>query len=301
MEFRNLITFLKVAELKNFSKAAEKLGYSQSAVTVQIRQLEQELGIRLFERLGKGVELTEGGRRFVFYANEILNTADQAAESVRKKAGDAPEELTGALRIGSAESILTALLPGLLMEFHRRFPKVELIVRAADRIDTFLGELKDNCLDLLITLEEKAEYPGMIRTLLREEEIIFIRPGGWEQAGEERVWKKESLTELPFVLTEKGESYRHELERLLAQFDLAVQARLEIGNTETIVHLVEKGFGASFLPRFSARKALERGSVKEIRTDLPRLTMWSQLYYHKNKWISPQMEAFITMTQEYFA
>lgn len=83
MEFRNIITFLKVAELKNFSKAAEKLGYSQSAVTVQIKQLEKELGTRLFERVGKGAVLTESGQDFVFHANEILNTAKQAVDAVR--------------------------------------------------------------------------------------------------------------------------------------------------------------------------------------------------------------------------
>ncbi len=303
MEFRNIITFLKVAELKNFSKAAEKLGYSQSAVTVQIRQLEKELGTRLFERLGKGVDLTDSGKEFVFYANELLYTAGQAAESVKRKApGDNGEKMTGVLRIGSAESVLTSLLPDLLMEFHHRFPGVEIIVQTADRIDTFIERIKSNRLDLLLTLERKAEYPGLVRELLRQEEIIFIIPAGWEpKEAPGSLWKKEKVVSLPFALTEKGESYRHELERLLAEFDLGIEAQLEIGNTETIVHMVEAGFGASFLPRFSARKALELGSVRKIETDLPSLTMWTQMYYHKNKWISPQMEAFIRVVREYFA
>ena len=120
MEFRNIVTFLKVAELKNFSKAAEKLGYSQSAVTVQIQQLEKELGVRLFERVGKGVALTESGQDFVFHANEILNTTRQAVESV-KNHGKHPDqkEITGILKVGSVESVSTALLPEILMAFHR--------------------------------------------------------------------------------------------------------------------------------------------------------------------------------------
>lgn len=301
MEFRNIITFLKVAELKNFSKAAEKLGYSQSAVTVQIHQLEKELGTRLFERLGKSIDLTDSGKEFVFYANEILRTASQAAESVKRTdSGAARDDLMGVLRIGSAESVLTALLPEILIEFHQRFPKVEIIVQTADRIDTFIEQIKSNRLDLLVTLERKAEYPGLVRQLLRQEEIIFIVPSGWEKkSGGKALWRKEEAAALPFVLTEKGESYRHELERLLAEFDLSIKAQLEIGNTETIVHMVEAGFGASFLPYFSARKALERGSVQRIETDLPPLAMWTQMYYHKNKWISPQMEAFIAVLREY--
>ena len=102
MEFRNIITFLKVAELKNFSKAAEKLGYSQSAVTVQIKQLEKELGTRLFERVGKGAVLTESGQDFVFHANEILNTAKQAVDAVRgSEKKQSEREITGVLRVGS--------------------------------------------------------------------------------------------------------------------------------------------------------------------------------------------------------
>ncbi len=78
MEFRNINTFLKVASTQNFSKAAEQLGYSQSAVTVQIRQLEKELGTPLFERIGKRVSLTERGEEFTAYANEIMRVTNQA-------------------------------------------------------------------------------------------------------------------------------------------------------------------------------------------------------------------------------
>ena len=74
-----------MAELRNFSKAAEKLGYSQSAVTIQIQQLERELGVQLFERIGKGEALTEEGQSFVFYANEILEAAEKAKESIRNR------------------------------------------------------------------------------------------------------------------------------------------------------------------------------------------------------------------------
>ena len=84
MEFKNITTFLKVAELRNFSKAAKKLGYSQSAVTIQIQQLEHELGVQLFERIGRGAALTEEGQSFVFYANEILGAAEKARDSIRK-------------------------------------------------------------------------------------------------------------------------------------------------------------------------------------------------------------------------
>lgn len=298
MEFRNLTTFLKVAELKNFSKAAEKLGYSQSAVTLQIQQLEKELETKLFERVGKGVVLTEQGQEFLFYVNEIMSTAGQAVQSVqnhgRKKDS---REMTGILRIGSVESISTALLPEIVLEFHRRCPKVEMTIATQGR-DVLIGQVRDNSLDLFLTLDQRAEYPGLVRETLREEEIIFIMPGQEKSCAP--CMDPDTLSRETFVLTERGESYRFELERALAKRGLSVRAQLEIGNTETIVHMVEAGFGLSFLPYFSARRALEAGRVRKVETELPALTMWLQLYYHKNKWISPQMEAFLSVVREYF-
>lgn len=123
MEFRNINTFLKVASTQNFSKAAEQLGYSQSAVTVQIRQLEKELGTPLFERIGKRVSLTERGEEFTAYANEIMRVTNQAKLFAKNK-----KELDGVLRIGGVESVCTALLPDLLIAFHEQYPKVNIVI-----------------------------------------------------------------------------------------------------------------------------------------------------------------------------
>ena len=108
MEFRNINTFLKVAGTQNFSRAAQQLGYSQSAVTIQIRQLEEELQVQLFERIGKRVYLTEKGQEFVAYANEIMRVTERAKNFPAQSSA-----LEGTLCIGGVESICTALLPGL--------------------------------------------------------------------------------------------------------------------------------------------------------------------------------------------
>lgn len=106
MELRNISTFLKVAGTQNISKAADQLGYSQSAVTVQIRQLEKELGTQLFERIGKRITLTERGVEFTTYANEIMKLTNQALTFA-----NAESEMEGTLRIGGVESVSTAILP----------------------------------------------------------------------------------------------------------------------------------------------------------------------------------------------
>ena len=111
MEFRNIKTFLCIAEMNSFSKAAEKLGYSQSNVSFQIQQLEQELGVRLFERYGRSIQITQPGREFLFYANEMEKLSLQAVSAVKNPAGMDGRQLSGLLRIGSVESIANGILP----------------------------------------------------------------------------------------------------------------------------------------------------------------------------------------------
>ena len=109
MELRQLATFIRVAQFKSFSRAAESLGYSQSAVTVQIRQLEEELDTRLFDRMGKRIALTDTGERFLSHACDVMNQVNQARMSVTSTA-----ELRGSLHIGTIESLACLKLPTVL-------------------------------------------------------------------------------------------------------------------------------------------------------------------------------------------
>lgn len=106
MEVRNLVTFLKVTELKSFSRAAEALDYSQSAVTVQIQQLERELGVQLFDRIGKTVSITQYGKDFVSYARDVVSAIARASAFA-----SADSELSGTVRVGTLNSLLTASFP----------------------------------------------------------------------------------------------------------------------------------------------------------------------------------------------
>ena len=101
MEYRNLVTFLRVAELQNFTQAANALGYAQSTVTFHIQSLEEELGVVLFDRIGKKISLTQAGEALLHYANEMVRL-----ETEMRGIGKQTEELAGTLRVGVVESIL---------------------------------------------------------------------------------------------------------------------------------------------------------------------------------------------------
>ena len=123
MEVRQLNTLIRAAQFQSFSKAAESLGYSQSAVTVQIKALEEELGVRLVDRMGKRVILTAQGQCFLEYANSILDTIHNARRALSEDA-----ELEGCLHIGTLESLCFFRLPGLMHQFRVEHPKVSLRV-----------------------------------------------------------------------------------------------------------------------------------------------------------------------------
>lgn len=303
MELREIETFLAIAEHGTFSKAAEKLGYSQSAVTVQIKHLEQELGARLFDRVPRGAVLTEQGRAFAFHANEVMG-AMRAAKSSVASAPLCPQDITGTLRIGSAESVATALLPEILVRFHERCPRVQVIVTTAQR-DRMVEGLRSNTIDLLLTMERHVHLPGLVTRALRREPVVFIASPELLAKASPALAKPDApafsatdLCSLPFVLTERGESYRLELDRALSELDLSIEPLVEAGNTETLVHLAERGVGATFVPRFSAQRELDRGSLVELKTQIAPVQMETQLLYHTGKWLAPHMTMFINLLED---
>ena len=168
MEIRNLTTFIRVAELQSFSRAAEQLGYSQSAVTVQIRQLEQELGTLLFERIGRHVRLTEEGEALVERAVAVLR-AVQEAENV----GKVGRQGGGKLRIGTAESLLISVLPPVFVEFGRKCPDALLSTKTGPVEDLF-EMVRQNEIDLLYFLDRKTDFPEWIKVSEHRERAIFV-------------------------------------------------------------------------------------------------------------------------------
>ncbi|MFQ9584747.1 MAG: LysR family transcriptional regulator [Blautia hansenii] len=285
MELRNINTFLKVAATQNFSKAAEQLGYSQSAVTVQIQQLEKELETPLFERIGKRVFLTERGMEFTSYANEIMGAANRARFFAKEKG-----ELDGTLRIGGVESVCTAMLPDFLLTFHSSYPRVKITIKSGTT-EELMEMARSNEIDFVFTLDRKICSGEWVKVVERKEHILFVTLAEQLQERKEQIPIQE-LAKKPFLLTELGAAYQYELERLLSERDLEIMPILEIGNTETIIHLLRKGMGLSFLPAFTVKEELEKKRFSEVRTNLPSVVMYSQLLYCRNKWVTQEMQKF---------
>lgn len=291
MELRNLTTFVRVAELRSFSKAAKQLGYSQSAVSMQISQLETELETSLFDRIGKTIALTPQGSRFFEYAQNILRMAEDARSFIRDSSA-----ISGQLRIAMAESISISLFPGVLSRFCTMYPDVQVTVQSGTAQDMFKA-LAQNEVDLLYHLDNQIFRSDLVVPLMRPEPVIFAASKEHPLAGKRNIPIRECLKHR-FILTEKGMSYRMHLDNQLAQMDLEIKPFLEIGNTEVIVQLLLLNMGIAFLPEFVVRDRLESGELVRLDVQGVQVELSRQLLMHKGKWITPAMQAMIDLLRE---
>ena len=290
MEIRTLITFLRVAELRSFSRAAAQLGYSQAAVTIQIRQLEEELGVQLFERIGKKVRLTEEGRNLIPRAIDVMNAVRAVRDLGR---GDEP---AGQLRLGTAESLLISVLPPGMMEFCRRCPKVEFST-CTDMVTGLFDMVRQNDIDVLYFLDRRTNFPEWVKVAERRERALFVTSPANPLAKERHISVERLLME-PLLLTEKGVSYRYAMEQELAAAGQEIRPVLETGNTDILTQMLLKNMGVSFLPEFVVRDYLADGRLAALDTVCPEVEMWSQLVYHRNKLVTPQMEIFLDLMKK---
>ena len=291
MELRTVNTFLHIAELHSFSSAARELGYSQSAVSAQISQLETELGTPLFDRVGKTVRLTDAGQTFQSYARTLLITAQQA------KAALVPARaVSGTLRVALADSVCSTFLPGLLQRYHARCPQVELVL-CTTTADGMLQMLGTNQVDLAYTLDQPLLQPNLVLAADVPEPVCFIAPSGHPLAGQAEV-SLEELTQQEFLLTERGMSYRDALDQCMAAHGLAIHPYLELGSAALLCQMVEQGMGLSFLPEYIVRSALAEGRLARLNVPDCTVMMHRQLFFHRDKWVTPQMNVFIELVQQ---
>lgn len=286
VDLKNLTTFIHVAELNSFTKAAGVLGYSQSTVSFQIRQLETELDALLFERINHTVALTEKGREVLDYAHRIRRMTLELTENMAKR-----QELKGHIRLAMADSLCDSLFDGNFPDFCRQHPGIMLKITAAGT-DEMFRLVNHNEADAILTLDShiyNREY-----VIFREEKVKmhFIASASCPLAGRSSLSVVELLS-WPFLLTEKGMSYRRLLDEGLAERSLEVTPILEMGSARLICSLIGEGTGISFLPDYVTQQDVEAGAIVRLNVADFEVEIWKQLLYHRDKWVSPQLEAVL--------
>ena len=290
MELKNLESFIQVAELGSFTKAAKRLGYTQSTVSFQIRQLEGELGVPLFERIHHTVKLTAKGRSVQRLAHEML----QAAEDMKRTAGES-RCLKGTIRAAMAASLCTQLFCHDFTSFRQRYPDISLTVTTGTTEEMF-RMLNQNEVDLVYTLDNHIYDRNYVTASEEEVSVHFVASSESPLAVRKQV-SADELISCPAILTEKNVSYRKILDEYLASHSLELLPYLEIGDTSLICSMVEAGMGISFLPDFVTEASVRAGRM--IRFSVPEISVciWKQMLYHREKWVSPEMQAVMEYLQ----
>ena len=291
MEIRQLQTFVQAAQLESFSKTAEMLGYSQSAITVQMRLLETELNTRLFDRMGKKVVLTPQGREFLKSANKILYEVNKASKSMNDD-----RELTNPLHVGTIESLCTAKFPRILSEFHSLHPRVNLQI-TIDSPEKLIRMMDHNELDLIYILDTPRWDENWVKVMELAEPVVFVASAASKFAGKEKMVLDDILQE-PFFLTEKHANYRQALDQQLALRSQFISPVLEISDTAFIIHMLELNQGLSFLPYFAVEQDIYKHRITTLDIKDIHISMYRQIFYHKNKFRTREMEEFIRLADK---
>jgi DNA-binding transcriptional LysR family regulator len=284
----HLRTFLAAHRSRNYTRAGEEVFLSQSAVTRQVQALQRELGVRLFEQIGKRLHPTVAGDALAREAVGLLGAIERATERVRGLR--APDQ--GRLRIGASTTPGHYFLPPALGRFHRRFPQVEIryAVENSLRIEQ---RIVGNDLDLGIVGAHLSHADLQLEPLVTDEVVVFA--AATHPLARRRRVSIRDLSGALWVLRERGSATRQLFETWLASQGGIIQHSMELSCPETVKATVAAGIGVSFASAHGLRSGGQRNRLRRLPVAGMNLTRPIYLVRHQNKHVSPAMTAFMEL------
>jgi DNA-binding transcriptional LysR family regulator len=291
MELWQLEVFRAVAEQKSFSRAGHQLGRTQPAISAAVKQLEEELGEPLFDRIGKSVRLTSAGELLGDYARRLLRLRDEASQAIEELRGVS----RGTLRLGANETTCIYLLPEVLGAFKRAHPHVHIdIHRAITRAIT--ERVIEGALDFgIVTLPVKSTKIEAI-TIHRDELALIVAPD--HRLGGRRTVRMKELEDEPFILHKVGTTTRERLVKHFGDRGVQIKITMELASIETIKRFVSIGMGISIVPRLCIAREVAEGSLRSIAFRDARFQRRLGLIYHKERNLSQAARAFLKIVSD---
>ncbi len=286
MEIRNLQTFVMAASLLNFTQTAKELGYSQSNISMQIQQLEEEVGAKLFDRIGRSVSLTQQGQDLLPYAQQIVSLSEQMSNALKEN-----EELGGSVRIGLCQSVFDVFFETGFSIFHERFPNVR-VDAVVDNTANLLAMLQKNVMDAACLIDRKlpqsvwkirAEFPVRIG--------IVVSPS--HRLAKLKEISAEDLMEESFVLMEESAPYNLMLYPMFHDISIEDRIKLRLENCGMAARLISGCNSVTLLPEYAIREMAAAGMVCFIPLKDYEQLMHIQILTHRNKVLTPQLTGFM--------
>lgn len=283
MDIKNFRTLKKIIEVGSFSKAAQALGYAQSTITFHIQSLEEYYHKPIFNRIGKSIELTQFGHMLSEQADLLLNAND-----VLENYSMSDYHPQGVIRIGAPESLMLYRLHNIVKQYKLTYPNVE-VVMINDLCPQLRDKLHSHDLDLSFLLQPEYKYSQLETILLKKEEMCFVAPNDY--AGKDFLPEDSQMV----LYTEKECDYRQIFSSYLKSHNFYPTNILETGSVEVIKKYIYYGLGVSYLPFYAVADDAEQKKLRIKKHD-SSVTFYTQLVYHKNKWLNPALKAFIDIS-----
>lgn len=276
--------FVKVAEILSITKASEVLHMTQPAVSIQLKNLQDQFEIPLIEVIGKKIYITEFGKEVYLMAKKILNEVDNVKQRVKSYKGD----LSGKLII-SIVSTGKYVMPYFLSDFLAQHPQIDLLMDVTNK-SKVIESLKKNEIDFALVSLLPKDLP-VNRIELIENELFFV--GNKHEKKTKNLLKKSELNKMPIILREEGSGTRLMMESFFKKNKIVIEKKIELTSNEAVKQAVIAGLGKSILPLIGIRNELKSGDLQIIPTSgFPLKSKW-QIIWLKGKKLSPIAEAYI--------
>lgn len=289
MELRQLEYFMALCDELHFTKTAEKLRIGQPTLSYQMKALEDELGVRLFDRLGKKIAITEAGEILLEHCRKVFEHLKFATEQIE----ELQKVKRGKLVIGALSGDLSLIASKVLLEFHAQYPYVQIQFFA---IDDPVEKVKQNEIDLALTFMTKPDESFIQIPLYEDDFYLVVR---MDHAWSEREDIEFSeIQDIPLILNPIGHCFRKLFTNACLSAGIVIQPIIESSDSKAILDLVEKGIGATIISGtlFSLENT---GLLKAIKLTNPAFIKEVSIIYHKQKYIGTAANGFIEIFMKF--
>lgn len=292
MNTKYLTTFKTILEAGSFQKAADRLNYTQSTVTFQIKQLEEELSLKLFEKIGRKMELTQAGKDILPYVDTILLGEEQILNY-----GKSLSEITGTLKLALPDSILIYTMQPFIQAFMHEAPHVQLVINSLPS-GAVNQAVIDGTADIGVNCE-KEHYPdALIHTYLGTYRAVLVA-APFTNPGLLDFTTPHQKKPFSLICNEPDGYYQLDMNQYLVERDIVLNPPMKVQSIEAVKKCVMNNLGIAVVPSYSIVEELKNGSLIQIKTDIEERKYRSIYLYHKNKWLSPQMELALRLLKQY--
>lgn len=292
INLNQLWIFHNVAKYKSFTLASKELYLTQPSVSTQVKLLETSYRIKLFERFGKRVGLTNAGETLFSYTEKIFNLVNEVDDLIE----DINEIKSGTLKVSTSLTLATYYLPDFLKAFRAKYPSIEIQMTAGNT-----KEVMENILtfksDLGFIGNFESHEKLVINPFLEEELVIIVYPS--HEFARRSTIHPSKLNGQPFIFREKGSGTREVVEHALKKNQVAVRVAMELGTNEVIKRAVEAGLGISITPLKAVKREVEEGLLKIVRLSKGKILRRFYMIYHKDKHITTTIQSFLQIASDF--